>query len=228
MASSCCLRHQYMHVSATTHEGFRALPPASSHGTACSNAGMCAESEQRRLSAELAVARKETELAQARVADLTAQFEASQHRLTESQALSIAEQSALSERHRAEVAELQSTHARVVSDMQAVHDQTHCQLAAALADGGVLRERVQAAKAAAAQRSEELAAAERGLQAREAQLEVRVWSRSLSCTIMREVSFERKLMGQGSLDVNATQRFHQCKALTACTRFEMRRHCACL
>lgn len=132
-----------------------------------------AESEQRRLAAEVAVAKKESEVANARAADLASQIDSCHQRLAEVQALDASERTALMERHQSEVADLQSNHARSVAGMQTVHDQTHCQLAGALADCGKLRERVQVAESTAERHAQDLAAAERALQLREADLEVR-------------------------------------------------------
>lgn len=143
-----------------------------SHGCASKMIWCRAESEHRKLTSEAAVAKKEAELAQARIVDLTAQLESSCARMTELQGVASAERAHLTARHRDEVEQLQGVHQRVVADMQAMHDRTHSQIAAALADNGALHARVREAEDDAEKRTQDLIQAERSLQAREADLEV--------------------------------------------------------
>jgi hypothetical protein len=126
---------------------------------------------------ESALARRESELTEARVTDLTSQLHSLHARMSDLQSTATSERTALAERHQAQLDELRSAHHHAAADMQAAHDRTHCQLAAALADNGALHARAAAAEEVAEARAQAAVHAERALQAREADLQV--WTSSV-------------------------------------------------
>jgi hypothetical protein len=143
----------------------------------CKRWALHAECEQQELASKAAQAQREADAASARASDLASQVDSLHARVADLQATTSTEHSEMLARHQTQLEEVHAVHAHAVSELQAAHDRTHAQLAAALADNGCLQAKVQAAEEAAESHAQAAAQADARAQAYEVDVQARPCSR---------------------------------------------------